>query len=175
MHPVEFLYWLMGAIKLGNLCPLQINSPSFVIVFEHIELVKQRHTLQLEIGEDRNFKDIENEKDLYQMVLYLEAELKASNQGLKDLELIAYKISDAVKGYYYERKNQMLYYLQGAFELTDLDQIKITRELIFNFSSDYRLRNELLFFFKLTGSELIDGLPLDNLKAQVDRALWTAC
>jgi hypothetical protein len=175
MHPVEFLYWFMGAIRLGNLALLEVNSPCFLTVIEHIELVKDRNRLQILIGQDCNLKDIEYEKELYDYVLLIESDLRGNNQDIKSLELIAFKISEIVNGFYYDRKNQMLYYLQGAFELTNLSKIKINHEVIFKFSSDFKMRKELLFYFKLTGCEFIDGRALDNLKALVDRALWTAC
>jgi hypothetical protein len=177
MHPLEFLYWLLGAITLGKLYSLEPNTEVFDIVFDHIELVKSReNNLQSMIKDGFSKPDCEKVIEFYQFIINLESTLENNSLALSNLELLGYEIKELVLGFDYEKKNQLLYYLQGAFELVEVDKIKISLETIKQFKErNLRFNSELLFYFVLTGVDVIEGVALDNLKAKVDRALWTAC
>jgi hypothetical protein len=175
MYPLEFLYWLYGAIKLGNLKSIDINSETQSIVLEHIKLVKSYERNVISMAAEKLCKPLTKEEiEAINFVKGIDVTINTENVNREYLLDLVLKIQALVKTMFYEKQNLFCYYLQGAFELTELDQIVLTPEVI-KACVDGRFKTEILFYFKLTNDEVLAGTPLENFKLQVDRSLWTAC
>lgn len=170
MYPIEFLYWIYGAIKLGNLNQIVAGSQTSLIITDHVKLVADYKRLCLELSKDHSPKELE----MFEYITLIGQRCESGTvNGTMILEIVT-KIQNLIFGNYHEKQNLLLYFLQGAFELTDYNQIKITKEII-NSVVDGRYKKELLFYFILTEDQYLTGKALENLKSRVDRALRTAC
>jgi hypothetical protein len=175
MYPIEFLYWLYGAIKLGNLKSIDIGSETQEIVLEHIKLVKSYEANVISMAKDKHCKPLTKEEiEAINYIKTIDVAINTDSVNREFLLEVVLKTQVLVKTLMYEKQSLFCYYLQGAFELTELDQIVITPEVI-KACVDGRFKQEILFYFKLTGEEVLTGAVLENFKKQVDRSLWTAC
>ena len=162
MNPLEFVFWLYGAVELGDVSSLVVGSDVCDNVLAHVKLVI----------EDHGFKPEE-----YPIDKILEFEGKIKDRQLLSRSEIVVTLNE-LKSYYWSkfevRKEIFLYYLQGAFETTDVEKIKLSEEAVKQGPAGL-YKNELLFYFMITKNPFIEQEHLYNLKSRVRLRLAKAC
>jgi hypothetical protein len=156
MHAINFLFWFLGAIKAGQVSVIERGSPTAITILEHIELVQEMN----------EYIDLRTKASI-DMVFQIKGLVAFSGMTSANTNEICTQIELIIKDYLNGPRAAAAYFLQGAFELARIEDVRVYPALFDNFpASD--LLEKLHFLFFINGQGYLTKEMTQNLKIYVD-------
>jgi hypothetical protein len=156
MHAINFLFWFLGAIKAGQLSLIERGSPTAITILEHIELVQEMN----------EYIDIMTKSSI-DMVFQIKGLIAFGGLNSTNTNEICTQIELIIKDYLNPPRTAAAYFLQGAFELAKIEDVRVYPAMFANFpASD--LLEKLHFLFVINGQSYLTKEMSQNLKNYVD-------
>jgi hypothetical protein len=156
MHAISFMYWFYGAIQAGQVSIINRGSVLANNVLAHIELVEEMN----EYIDSRTKASLEM---IYQIKGLISFN-GLNNDNILELQTM---IESIIANYENKPRTCAAYYLQGAFELGDIEYVRIYQSYIVDFP-DCDLVEKLKFLFQICDQRFLSLEMTINLKIYVD-------